>query len=377
MIPSQRHLFNIPNDIVYFNTAYMSPLLKSVVKAIGAGTRLKETPWKIKTPDFFENVDIVRNLFASLLNVLPENIAIIPSASYGIETAAKNIKIKPDESIITIENQFPSNIYPWRRQEMQKGAKLIHVQQKPESSLTEALLNEINENCAVVAIPQVLWTSGALIDLKKVKALCHEVGAALVLDLTQSAGALAIDLHEINPDFAIAANYKWLLGPYSTGFMYVSPKYFNGIPLEEGWITRKESQDFSNLVKYTDFYQDGATRFDMGERANFSLIPGVIAALQQISLWGVKNIEDKLRSQNAYLAAGLNEIGLKTLPENKRGAHFLSATLPKGAPIDFLTRLERKGIYISERGGNLRITPHLWNKQQDFDYFLSEVSSLL
>ena len=115
----------------------------------------------------------------------------------------------------------------------------------------------------------------------------------------------------------------------------------------------------------------------MGERANFSLIPGVIAALQQISLWGVKNIEDKLRSQNAYLAAGLNEIGLKTLPENKRGAHFLSATLPKGAPIDFLTRLERKGIYISERGGNLRITPHLWNKQQDFDYFLSEVSSLL
>ena len=79
----------------------------------------------------------------------------------------------------------------------------------------------------------------------------------------------------------------------------------------------------------------------------------------------------------SMLRAGLNEIGLKTLPENKRGAHFLSATLPKGAPIDFLTRLERKGIYISERGGNLRITPHLWNKQQDFDYFLSEVSSLL
>ena len=124
------------------------------------------------------------------------------------------------------------------------------------------------------------------------------MNAELVLDLTQSAGAFYIDLTEIDPAFAITANYKWMLGPYTTGFLYVSSRYLEGTPLEEGWIQRKDSKDFANLANYQDSYEDGAIRYDMGQRSNFALIPGVVVALKQIKQWGIKNIESTLYHQS-------------------------------------------------------------------------------
>ena len=101
-----------------------------------------------------------------------------------------------------------------------------------------------------------------------------------------------------------------MLGPYTTGFLYVDPKYHEGRPLEEGWISRKNSQNFINLVNYTNKYQTGAVRFDMGERSNFSLIPGVVAALEQLLNWSISEIEATLQNQNATLANKLKNIGV-------------------------------------------------------------------
>ena len=151
-----------------------------------------------------------------------------------------------------------------------------------ETTLTEEIINKISEEVAVVAIPNIRWTDGYIIDLKKVSNTCKKFDVNLILDLTQSAGAMQIDLKEINPDFAIIANYKWMLGPYSTGFLYISDKFIDGVPLEETWIGRKNSQDFSKLTDYQSLYNSDSIRFDMGQRANFSLLPGVKAALEQL-----------------------------------------------------------------------------------------------
>ena len=102
MIPCQRSLFSIPNEVVYLNTAYMSPLMNSVVDAINHGAKLKASPWDLTINDFFENSELVRELFANLVNVSFRNIALVPSASYGLETAAKNLKVGSGRSVVMI-----------------------------------------------------------------------------------------------------------------------------------------------------------------------------------------------------------------------------------------------------------------------------------
>ena len=377
MIPCQRSLFSIPNEVVYLNTAYMSPLMNSVVDAINYGAKLKASPWDLTINDFFENSELVRELFANLVNVSCRNIALVPSASYGLETAAKNLKVGNGRSVVMLENQFPSHVYPWQRLVNETGGKLIKVREKQDRNLTELVLELINEQCAIVAVPNVLWTNGLMLDLISISQRCKEVGAALVLDLTQSVGAVNTDLGQIDPDFAVVAAYKWMMSPYSTGYLYVSEKHWDGEPLEGNWISRRDGKNFSNLVNYTDHYEDGAVRFDIGERANFALLPGSIEALRQLHKWDVKKIEKTLRQNNSILSDQLRSLGFVIPSDAERGPHFIGAKLPENSPKDLLKILASNKIYVSERGGVLRITPNVWNNPEDYQKFLTTVAAVL
>ncbi len=377
MIPCQRHLFDIPEDVAYLNTAYMSPLLTSVVSAIDSGSRLKANPWKLKISNFFDDIEEARDLFSTLMHTVASNIAIIPSASYGVQTAANNLHISEESKILVLSDQFPSNVYPWRRIAERKGAEIKTVNVPDGEAATDHIIDALDERVSVCATANVLWTNGSLIDLEKVKAKCLDCNAELVVDLTQSAGAFDIDLSKIDPAFGIVANYKWMLGPYSTGFLYVSPKYHSGQPLEEGWITRKNSKDFAKLVDYQDQYEPGAIRYDMGQRSNFSLVPGVLEALRQIRKWGIANIQNTLYHSNLVLCKKLSDLGLHIPRAENRGPHFIGAKLPSEAPTNILETLAEKKIFISERGGNLRITPHLWNNTTDFERFTETLRKIL
>lgn len=377
MIPSQRHIFAIPRDIAYLNCAYMSPLMHDVVAAIDRGARMKATPWTLTIPDFYDAVDQARALFAGIVNAEPEGVAMVPSASYGIETAVKNIPVGPDRTVVVLNDQFPSHVYPWRRAVRDQGGQIVTVDVPKGDAATAHVIAAIDDRTAVVQMPNVLWTNGALVDLVAIRAACDAVGAALCLDLTQSAGAMVTDFAAIRPDFAVVAGYKWLMSPYATGFLYVAPQHRNGEPMEEGWITRKDSRNFADLTTYTDEYEPGALRFDMGERANFALMPGVVAALEQITAWGVPQIEATLATRNAALSKRLSALGLSPTPDAARGPHFLGATLPDGAPKDVIARLAAQNVFLSERSGSLRITPHLWNDDEDCDRLIDALGAAL
>ena len=142
MLDSQRHLFDIPSEVVYLNTAYMSPLLNSVVKAIDRGVRSKSKPWEIKIDDFYNNIERARVLFS---NTNSQNIAIVPSASYGIQVAANNIKIDKSKKILILEDQFPSNVYPWQKVAKEKNIEILRIRQGTFSSLTEAILSHLDD----------------------------------------------------------------------------------------------------------------------------------------------------------------------------------------------------------------------------------------
>lgn len=114
MIPSQRHLFDIPDDIAYFNCAYMSPLMKQVREAGVQGVLRKSSPWLMKPADFFAESREAKSLFAKLINADTDDIALVPAASYGMSVAANNLPISPGQKILMLAEQFPSNVYCWQ-----------------------------------------------------------------------------------------------------------------------------------------------------------------------------------------------------------------------------------------------------------------------
>ncbi|MEO9968834.1 MAG: aminotransferase class V-fold PLP-dependent enzyme [Hyphomonadaceae bacterium] len=378
LLPSQRHLFDIPDHVAYLNCATMGPLPLTAIEAGKAGLLRKAQPWNITSDDFFKDTESLRPKLARLINSDIEGIAFVPSASYAMATAARNIALEHGQSIIIAADQFPSNVYVWRALAARTGA-IIKTIAKPDgnATLSDAMLDAIGPDTGLVACSQVLWTDGTKLDLEAISRKCRSVGAALVLDLTQSCGAMEFDAEKIKPDFMVAAGYKWMFGPYSTGFMYVAPSQRNGEPLEHNWINREGSTDFTQLTNYNDRFERGAERFDMGERSNFALLPAMEAAVDLLLDWGIAQIEATLSANNKKLADQLGALGLHCSDESKRGPHYLGPCLPDHAPKDLTDKLRAEHIHVSKRGNTLRITPHLYNNMEDTDRLLEALKRYL
>jgi selenocysteine lyase/cysteine desulfurase len=377
MIPCQRHLFDLPDDVAYLNCAYMSPLLKEAAAAGAEGIARKARPWTISADDFFADSERARALFGKLLGAEADDVALTPAASYGVAIAAANLPFGEGRRILMLAEQFPSNVYAWRELARRKGGEVVTLQRPPDGDWSAAILARLDERVAITALPHCHWTDGGLIDLVSVAARCREVGSALVIDATQSLGALPFDLAAIRPDYLACAGYKWLLGPYSLGYLYVAPRWQDGQPLEHNWIARTGSEDFAGLVDYQDAYQPGARRFDVGERANFGLMPAGIAALEQLLRWGQPAIIETLTARTADIVARAAALGLRALPAQLRAGHFLGLRFPGEAPADLLDRLAKERVYVSVRGDSLRVTPHLYNNDAEVDRLFGVLERVL
>jgi len=375
IIPCQRHLFDIPEDVAYLNCAYISPLMKSVVAAGTAGSRRKARPWEIFPHHFFDEPEEARALFARLVGASANDIAIQPSTSYGAAIAAANLDLPRGGRIIVLQEQFPSNVYPWREAARRSGAVVETVRRPAHDDWTAAVLERIGAGTALVAVPHVHWTDGAMLDLVSIGRRAREVGAALFIDATQSLGALPLDVRSVQPDYLVAATYKWLLGPYGMGFLYVAPHRQAGRPIEEHWSTRAGSEDFTRLIDYRDEYQPGARRFDVGEKANIHLVPMAIAALTQILAWGTPNVQASLRAMTDRLDGRLHALGLKTLPRALRAGHYLGVRFPNGVPAGLARVLASENVHASVRGREaMRVTPHVWVSPRDEDRFIEALA---
>jgi selenocysteine lyase/cysteine desulfurase len=367
-LASQRHLFEIPDDVAFLNCAYISPLPKVSLSAGDRGLRRKAQPWTIATADFFTSSETVRKLFADLINADADDVAFAPAVSYGMAQAAHNIPIRRTQRIVTLSEQFPSNVYPWMDLAERTRAAFVSVPRPGDDDWTSALLSFIDGSTAIVAVPQCHWTDGGIIDLEAIAAACRRVGAALCVDATQSVGALPFDVKRIDPDFVAVASYKWLLGPYSLGFLYVAPRWQRGRPIEHNWIAREGSEDFAGLVNYSQDFQSGARRFDVGERSNFALMPVAEASLKLISQWTVPRICETLRLRTRAVAErARGEFGIASVPDQRRTGHYLGLRFSGGVPPDLPKRLAAANVYVSVRGQAMRVTPHVWNTDDDVE----------
>jgi selenocysteine lyase/cysteine desulfurase len=370
----ERGLFEIPDEVCYLNCSYMSPQLRSV-RAVGQrAVERKSRPWEITPRDFFEDSETARALFAELVGGEVDGVALIPSVSYGIAVAAANVPVEGGQGIVVLAEQFPSNVYPWRELAKKKDARLVTVPRPDDYDWTNAVLERVDDGTAVVAVPNCHWTDGSLLDLARVGEAVRAVGAALVVDGIQSLGARPFDVSEVRPDFLVTSSYKWLLGPYSAGFMHVGERFRQGEPIEHNWINRRGSENFAALVDYEDAYGPGARRYDVGERSNFALLPMANEALRQILAWGVANVAGALGKLTALIESEARERGMEAVPSERRASHMIGIKLPPEAPEDLAARLAGENVFVSVRGRSLRVSPHLYNTEGDVERLFGALS---
>lgn len=372
----QRHLFDLPDDVAYLNCAYFSPQPNRVRDAGLAAVRLRSRPWEVTPPDFFEPGERLRHLFAGLVGGDAAGVAFVPSVSYGVGVAAANLTIGEGRSVVVLAEQFSSDVYPWRAKVASEGGRIVTVPHPGATDWTSALLERIDGDTAVVAVSNCHWTDGRKVDLAAAGEAARRVGAALVVDLSQSLGAAPFRVDAVKPDFLVAVGYKWLMGPYSFGYLWAAPHRREGEPLEQTWASRVGSEDFSRLVDYTDELKPGARRYDYGEAANFTLTPMATAALELITELTPERIAATVAPLTERLERGSAELGLEPVPSQHRFAHLMGVRFPGGIPKALRPALADANVSVSVRSDSVRVSPNVYNTPKDIDRLLEVFDSL-
>ena len=381
-LKNQKDKFNIDQSVVYLNGAFMSPQLKSVTEVGLEALKVKENPALVGVDDFFETPRLLRTEFSKMINNPdPERIALVPSVSYGMANIVRNLQVGGQKVIVAGE-QFPSNVYPWLRLTGDQKGKLEIVEAPEETEnrgakWNEKILTAIDSNTALVALSHAHWADGTLFDLLAIRNRTREVGALLVIDGTQSVGALPFDIQEIQPDALVCAGYKWLLGPYGLGFAYYGEAFDNGVPIEENWINRLHSEDFAGLIEYEEEYQRGSQRYGMGEQSQFMLAPMLLRSLEQLNEWQPARIQAYCKELLAGPLQELVQHGYWVEDEEFRASHLFGIRHEKVSINSIKSALSEKDIFVSYRGTSVRVSPYVHNTQQDIEKLTSVLINLI
>lgn len=366
--------FDLDPKVTYLNCAYMSPLMHSVEQAGIEGIKRKRRPNYVSGTDFFTESEILRKEYSKLINSSePNRSVIIPSVSYGMANVAKNLSLTSKDNIIVVGEQFPSNVYPWMEVASKSGATIKtiavpdNLSNKGEQWNAD-ILNAIDEQTKLVACGHIHWADGTIFDLKAIRKKTRTIGAWLVIDGTQSIGALPFDIQEIQPDALIAAGYKSMMGPYSIGMAYYGKVFDDGIPIEQNWINRYESENFANLVNYNEHYQPDALRYEVGEHSNFILVPMLLEAVRKLNEWGPENIQQYLIDLVEGPISKLRKEGFLIEETKYRASNLFGIRLGSGHNMEKLkSDLNKENVFVSYRGDAIRVAPNVYNDSKDLD----------
>jgi selenocysteine lyase/cysteine desulfurase len=371
MLPSQRTLFDIPREICYLNAASWSPLPIATQEAGRVGVARKGRPWAIDPALPQRQFERARRAAARLINAEMDDVALISSVSYGVAAAAKLIDVPAASRVLVLENDHSSAVLEWMTRASAGRFTVEAVPRPDDGDWTAAVLAAIEKPGAapvrLASISSVHWADGGLVDLDRIAAALRRQGAMLLVDATHAAGVLKIDVRRFDPDFLVFPTYKWLLGPYGRAFLYVAKRRQDGLPLEQTSYGRRAiNSEQKNYFRDVEFVT-GARRFDMGERDHFISLEMASIGMEMMAQWGCDAVQGRLRMLTARLADGLRDDGV-TIPDPAvRAPHILSVRFAAGLPDRLIERLAAEHVFVAPRIGRIRISPHVYNDEDDID----------
>ena len=381
MLVSQRALFEMPRSVCYLNSASYGPLPLRTLDAGRAAVVRKGTPWTLDWSFATQQYERARTAAARLINADPSDIALIAAVSYGVATAAKVLTIARGTRVIVLQDDHASPVLEWHARADTEGFTVETVRRPDDGDWTSAVLGTIARPGAapvsLASISSVHWSDGGLIDVEQVAVALRQQGASFVIDATQSAGVLALDVRSLDPDFVIFPTYKWLLGPYGRAFLYVAKRHQGGVPLEQTASGRRNVRA-ENAVYFGDLsYVADARRYDMGERDHFISMEMASIGMEMMADWGAAAVAERLAMLTDRIADGLREAGVQLPQRHVRAPHILSLSFKDGLPEGLTEGLASEGVYVAARLGRLRVSPHVYNDDDDADRFVAALAKRL
>jgi selenocysteine lyase/cysteine desulfurase len=375
MLSSQRDLFDIPREICYLNSASYSPLPRRTQEAARAAVGRKGAPWTLDAAFANRQHERARAAAARLINADASDVALISSVSYGVAMVGKILSIPAGMRVLTLENDHSSPILEWQTRAAAAGFSIETVRQPSDSDWTSAVLAAIERpgapRLALASISSVHWSDGGLIDVAKVSEALKRQGALFLIDATHAVGVLAMDVKRLDPDFVIFPTYKWLLGPYGRAFIYMAKRHQNGIPLEQTGFGRREVRSDAEIYFADLSYVPTARRFDMGERDHFISMEMAAIGMEMMAEWGTDAVTERLSMLTVRIAEGLNGSKARLTETRFRAPHILSLGFAGGLPAGLIEGLAADGVYVAPRLSRMRISPHVFNDEEDADRFVA------
>jgi selenocysteine lyase/cysteine desulfurase len=380
MLPSQRHLFDMPREICYLNAASWSPLPLATQEAGRAAVARKGRPWTLDPAFAGQQYERTRAAAARLVNAAPADVALISSVGYGVATAGKLLRVPEGSRVILLENDHTSPFLEWMVRAPAEGFTVEVVSQPESTDWTAAVLAAIERPGAppvgLASISSVHWSDSGAVDLAAVSAALRRQGAAFLVDATHAVGVMRIDVQTLDPDFLLFPTYKWVLGPYGRAFLYVAKRRQDGVPLEQtSYGRRAVGSENSEYMRDTRYVAD-ARRFDMGERDHFISMEMASIGMEMMAAWGQPAIQERLQMLTDRLADGLRNMGVQIPERRVRAPHILSLKFPRGIPDGLIEQLAAERVYVAPRLGRIRISPHVYNDEADVDRFLDAFRKL-
>lgn len=368
-------------DAIYLNLAGQSPMPKVALRAVQAALVDKRHPHHRPDSAFYEIPNRIRSSIAQLIGAKPEEVAVTTGASAGVAEVAYALAWKPGDEVITAAREFPLQYTLWKPMEAREGIKLKVVPPSGRFIAAEDLIAALTPRTRVVSVSMVRFDDGSLLDAKKLASACHAQGALLVLDVSQCVGALPLNVRDLDADFVVSAGYKWLLGPFGTGFFWVKSELLSTVrPAPFYWMAVEGSDNFSKLDFANPQPARSAKRWDASEWAshfNFNLV-GLDASLEFVLRAGPETVAEHNRR--------LIEMMFERLPKDRcvpaspldpahRGPYGCFAARSAEKTVELYQKLRIANVVVSLREGNIRVSPHLYNTERDIDKLISVITA--
>jgi selenocysteine lyase/cysteine desulfurase len=357
----RRAEFPWTDETIYLNNASIGPLPERTRLALEAFNRRRATPFRLPDRDLFGTLTACRRLIAELVTATPEEIALTVNTSFGLGVIARALPLRPGETVLVSDREFPANVYPWLRLR-ETGIDVELVPTAPSGWPDEARLLERLEDPRVraLAVSLVQFSNGYRVDLAALSAVTRRTGAWLVVDAIQGVGQVPLDLSRTPVDVLACGGQKWLLSPWGSGFVYVRRELIPRLsPPVTGWMAFEGTDDLTRLTTYSDTLRGDARRFEL-ITLPYQDFAGMQASLGLILELGVERIQAHLRRLHEPVLAWADRTGARvSSPLGAHGSGILCLAPDEVGEV--FRRLKASRIICSLREGAIRLSPHGYN----------------
>jgi selenocysteine lyase/cysteine desulfurase len=357
----------------WLNTAHQGPLPRPAVEMAVRAAALKAAPHRIGDADFSEVPERLRALLARLVGSSPEQIVLGNSTSYGLHLVANGLDWQDGDEVLVIEGDYPATILPWQRLD-RLGVRVRPL--RPAGDLLSAaeLTAAIGPRTRLLAVTWVDSFTGRTLDLHELGAVCRQAGVLFVVNASQALGARPLDVSATPVDAVVACGYKWLCGPYGTGFAWLHPDLLDRLrPQQAYWLAMQAGRGLDQMRETSVRDDLGVRAFDVFCPAGFATTLPWIASLELFLGTGIGTIADWDQRLVDRLLAGIDPERYRLISPASGPARSTLVVLSAvdGSSDQRHRRLSEAGIDIAYREGNLRVSVHLFNEPAEVDRALA------